>query len=301
MTYDGSAWKNVGDQGFFKVQAKYVGLATADNDIVVDLVNNSKDGEIARRSMGVATYSGGTWTSGESSLLTSGQGVYYTKMGGNGKIATLISINRGAVDGVGALSVVLPVTVVVFTSGVVGVLVEFHALNSHVGGGGTNEEVHQVGEVNAGAFSLFGALEKEDVGATLVSALSVTVTGNVKSGAVESSRVAGHGFGLEGSGVGSVLRHFESVGVVGDGAIPIEEVSVLSRSSGDGYFGAGFIGVLGGADSHGAEGGVIAVHGNGVGGGSVGNDGIGVASGEHHSASGESDAENFENVFHLSC
>ena len=99
MKSTGSEWSNVGDQGFFKVQAQYTGLATAGNDVVVDLVNNSASGDIARRAMGVATYNG-AWTSGESSLLPSGQGVYYTKMGGNGKVATLISINRGKVDGV---------------------------------------------------------------------------------------------------------------------------------------------------------------------------------------------------------
>ena len=100
MKFDGSTWSNVGDQGFFKVQAQYVGLAAADNGVAIDLVNNSASGDIARRSMGVATYNGSAWTTGESSLLPSGQGVYYTKMGGNGKIATLISVNRGAVDGV---------------------------------------------------------------------------------------------------------------------------------------------------------------------------------------------------------
>jgi hypothetical protein len=50
--------------------------------------------------MGVATFDGSAWATGESALLSSGQGIYMTKMGGNGKVATLISINRGAVDGV---------------------------------------------------------------------------------------------------------------------------------------------------------------------------------------------------------
>jgi len=99
MKFDGSQWSYVGDQGFFKVQAQYPGLAATKDGLAIDLINNSKDGDIARRAMGVATYNG-TWTTGESSLLASGQGVYMTKMGGNGKIATLISVNRGAVDGV---------------------------------------------------------------------------------------------------------------------------------------------------------------------------------------------------------
>ncbi len=100
MKFDGTQWSYVGDQGFFKVQAQYPGLAATKDGLAIDLINNSKDGDIARRAMGVATYADGAWTAGESSLLGSGQGVYMTKMGGNGKIATLISINRGAVDGV---------------------------------------------------------------------------------------------------------------------------------------------------------------------------------------------------------
>jgi len=100
MKFDGTQWSYVGDQGFFKVQAQYPGLAAVKGGLAIDLINNSKDGDIARRAMGVATYADGAWTAGESSLLGSGQGVYMTKMGGNGNIATLISVNRGAVDGV---------------------------------------------------------------------------------------------------------------------------------------------------------------------------------------------------------
>ena len=100
MKFDGSQWNYVGDQGFFKVQAQYVGLAATEGGLAVDLVNNSNSADIPRRSMGVATWDGTAWTSGESSLLAAGQGVYMTKMGGNGKVATLISVNRGAVDGV---------------------------------------------------------------------------------------------------------------------------------------------------------------------------------------------------------
>ncbi len=100
MKFDGSAWSNVGDQGFFKVQAQYVGLAALDNGLAACLQNNSASGSIPRRTMGVATWDGSAWTTGESSLLPTGQQVAYTKMGDNGKIATLISINRGAVNGV---------------------------------------------------------------------------------------------------------------------------------------------------------------------------------------------------------
>lgn len=100
MKYDGSAWSNVGDQGFFKVQAQYVGLAALDNGLAVGLQNNSKNGEIPQRAMGIATWNGSAWTTGESALLSSGQGMYITKMGDNGKIATLISINRGKVNDV---------------------------------------------------------------------------------------------------------------------------------------------------------------------------------------------------------
>lgn len=100
MKFDGSAWSNVGDQGFFKAQSQYVGIAALDNGLAVGLQNNSASGAIARRAMGIATWDGSAWTTGESSLLSSGQGMYTCKMGDNGKIATLISINRGAVNGV---------------------------------------------------------------------------------------------------------------------------------------------------------------------------------------------------------
>lgn len=100
MKFDGSAWSNVGDQGFFKAQSQYVGIAALDNGLAVGLQNNSASGAIARRAMGIATWDGSAWTTGESSLLSSGQGMYTCKMGDNGKIATLISINRGVVDGV---------------------------------------------------------------------------------------------------------------------------------------------------------------------------------------------------------
>ena len=100
MKFDGSAWTNVGDQGFFKAQSQYVGIAALDNGLAACLQNNSASGAIPRRTMGVATWDGSAWTTGESALLSAGQQMYTCKMGDNGKIATLISINRGAVDGV---------------------------------------------------------------------------------------------------------------------------------------------------------------------------------------------------------
>lgn len=100
MKFDGSAWTNVGDQGFFKAQSQYVGIAALDNGLAACLQNNSASGAIPRRTMGVATWDGSAWTTGESALLAAGQQMYTCKMGDNGKVATLISINRGAVDGV---------------------------------------------------------------------------------------------------------------------------------------------------------------------------------------------------------
>lgn len=100
MKFDGSQWSYVGEQGFFKVQAQYIGMAAFESGLAIDLVNNSKDGSIPRRSMGIATFDGSAWTTGESSLLPSEQGVYMTKMGGNGKVATLICVNRGKIDDV---------------------------------------------------------------------------------------------------------------------------------------------------------------------------------------------------------
>ena len=100
MKFDGSAWTNVGDQGFFKSQAQYVGIAALDNGLAACLQNNNKNGEIPQRALGIATWDGSAWTTGESALLSSGQGMYTCKMGDNGKIATLISINRGKIDDV---------------------------------------------------------------------------------------------------------------------------------------------------------------------------------------------------------
>lgn len=100
MKFDGTKWDYVGGQGFFKVQAQYVGIAALGNGLAVTLQNNSKTADIPQRALGVATYDGTAWTTGESSLLSSGQAMYTTKVGGNGKIATAISINRGKVDGV---------------------------------------------------------------------------------------------------------------------------------------------------------------------------------------------------------
>ena len=100
MKFDGSAWTNVGNQGFFKSQATYVGLASIESGLAACMVNNHSSSAIPRRAMGVATWDGSAWTTGESALLSAGQGVYTCKMGDNGKVATLISINRGAVDGV---------------------------------------------------------------------------------------------------------------------------------------------------------------------------------------------------------
>lgn len=100
MKFDGSQWSYVSDQGFFKVQAQYIGMAALESGLAIDLINNSKDGSIPRRSMGIATFDGAAWTTGESSLLPSEQGVYMTKMGGNGKVATLICINRAKIDDV---------------------------------------------------------------------------------------------------------------------------------------------------------------------------------------------------------
>ena len=100
MKFNGSKWDYVGSQGFFKVQAQYVGIAALENGLAVGLQNNSKTADIPQRALGVATWNGSAWTSGESSLLTAGQPMYTAKVGSNGKIATMISINRGAVDGV---------------------------------------------------------------------------------------------------------------------------------------------------------------------------------------------------------
>ena len=100
MKFDGSAWDFVGGQGFFKVQAQYGGFAALSNGLAANMINNSNSADIPRRTMGVATWNGSAWTTGESSLLPTGQQVAYTKMGDNGKIAILISINRGVVDGV---------------------------------------------------------------------------------------------------------------------------------------------------------------------------------------------------------
>ena len=98
MKFDGSVWSNVGNQGFFKSQATYVGLAAIESGLAACMVNNHASSAIPRRTMGVATWDGSAWTTDESSLLPAGQQMYTCKMGDNGKIATLISINRGKVS-----------------------------------------------------------------------------------------------------------------------------------------------------------------------------------------------------------
>ena len=100
MKFDGSQWSNVGEQGFFKVQAQYVGLTTVDDKVFTGMINNSASGDTPRRTLSVANYEGGTWTTGESSLLPSGQGVYMVKMGNNitATLPVMISVNRGKVD-----------------------------------------------------------------------------------------------------------------------------------------------------------------------------------------------------------
>ena len=100
MKFDGTAWSFVGEQGFFKAQSQYVGLAALKGGLVAALQNNNKSGDVPQRAMGLATYDGAAWTYGESSLLASGEVKYALKVGGNGKVATVISINRGVVDGV---------------------------------------------------------------------------------------------------------------------------------------------------------------------------------------------------------
>ena len=100
MKFDGSQWIYVGGQGFFKVQAQYVGIAALENGLAVGLQNNSKTADIPQRALGVATWDGSAWTSGESVLLPAGQAMYTAKVGSNGKIATLIGINRGKIGDV---------------------------------------------------------------------------------------------------------------------------------------------------------------------------------------------------------
>ena len=67
---------------------------------ITGMINNSASGDTPRRTLSVANYEGGTWTTGESSLLPSGQGVYMVKMGNNitATLPVMISVNRGKVD-----------------------------------------------------------------------------------------------------------------------------------------------------------------------------------------------------------
>lgn len=102
MKFDASTWKNVGEQGFFKVQAQYVALTTLDDMIFAGMINNSNSGDIARRAMGFSSYTGAGWTNGESPFLPSGQNVYMVKAGNNATstLPAFISVNRAEVDGV---------------------------------------------------------------------------------------------------------------------------------------------------------------------------------------------------------
>ena len=99
MKFDGSTWNFIGEQGLFQVQATYTSFAALDNSLVASMVNSNRNVSIPRRTLCIATWNGSVWTTGESSLVSAGT-TAYTKMGDNGKIASMISINAGNVDGV---------------------------------------------------------------------------------------------------------------------------------------------------------------------------------------------------------
>lgn len=62
---EGSSWTFVGEQGFTKTQAQYLGVMALQNGPVAYQQNNSKVGDFPRRAIVGSVFNNGTWTSRE--------------------------------------------------------------------------------------------------------------------------------------------------------------------------------------------------------------------------------------------
>lgn len=100
MKWNGSVWSYVGNKGLIDAQSTYPHMSVlGDNDIILSQINNSNKVSFPRRAMVVSAYKG-SWQNGELPLLASGSPVYTCDLAKANGAAYLLSINRGAVDGV---------------------------------------------------------------------------------------------------------------------------------------------------------------------------------------------------------
>lgn len=63
--FDGSTWSFVGEQGFTKTAAQYVGIMALQNGPVAFQQNNSKNGDFPRRAIVGSVFNNGSWNSRE--------------------------------------------------------------------------------------------------------------------------------------------------------------------------------------------------------------------------------------------
>lgn len=99
MRYNGTDWEFVGtDQGLLKAVSNYACMAAIDGEIVAAQVNNSSTADYANRTLVVSNYKDNVWTSQIPGVLTNQ--IYMANAAGGRDAAYVISINRGAVNGV---------------------------------------------------------------------------------------------------------------------------------------------------------------------------------------------------------
>lgn len=99
MKYNGSDWEFVGtDKGLLKAVSNYVGFCALDGELVGAQVNNSSKADYPNRTLVVSNYKDGAWNSQVPGAITNQ--VYMANVAGGKDAAYVISINRGAVNGV---------------------------------------------------------------------------------------------------------------------------------------------------------------------------------------------------------
>ena len=99
MKYNGSDWEFVGtDKGLLKAVSNYVGFCALDGELVGAQVNNSSKADYPNRTLVVSNYKDGAWNSQVPGSITNM--VYMANVAGGKDAAYVISINRGAVNGV---------------------------------------------------------------------------------------------------------------------------------------------------------------------------------------------------------
>ncbi len=99
MEYNGTSWEFVGtDAGLLNAVSNYVSFAALDGELVGAQLNNSSKAGFPNRTLVVSNYKNGAWNSMVPPMLTNN--VYMVNAAGCRDAAYVISINRGAVNGV---------------------------------------------------------------------------------------------------------------------------------------------------------------------------------------------------------